>query len=368
MRTTWCWAGIALLAVCAGCQTTGDGIYSVPVARDYGELTRTDIADAEAALETARLLGGPFHAPYEYHSAERYLDMARERKRRQDRLGAWDYAGLAKSMAEAASRRSPQTPSDIVATPAPASLEACQAEFERVKARYLELNREKAREVAPFQYAKITASLSGAELDLANARRWRHAAHTLRLLEADIDALWEMDSDGDGIPDMKDLAPHAPEDMDGFQDDDGVPDPDNDNDGIPDSVDVAPLEPETRNRWHDYDGAPDEYPELESLPFAAGSATISPESRGYLRGIAQLLIEWPELKLHVKGYTDDSHSLRYNMDLSRRRAQRVQEYLIEQGVDEGQIVVSFHGHADPVSDGASEAERMRNHRVELTLE
>ena len=48
------------------------------------------------------------------------------------------------------------------------------------------------------------------------------------------------DRDGDGIKDDVDKCPDEPEDFDGFQDEDGCPDPDNDNDGIPDKVDRCP--------------------------------------------------------------------------------------------------------------------------------
>ncbi len=51
------------------------------------------------------------------------------------------------------------------------------------------------------------------------------------------------DSDGDGIPDDIDRCPLDPEDKDGFQDEDGCPDPDNDGDGIVDKVDACPNEP-----------------------------------------------------------------------------------------------------------------------------
>ncbi|HVV84170.1 MAG TPA: OmpA family protein [Kofleriaceae bacterium] len=49
-----------------------------------------------------------------------------------------------------------------------------------------------------------------------------------------------------------------PEDRDGFEDGDGVPDPDNDRDGIADTADRCPLEPETANGYQDDDGCPDE--------------------------------------------------------------------------------------------------------------
>jgi outer membrane protein OmpA-like peptidoglycan-associated protein len=48
------------------------------------------------------------------------------------------------------------------------------------------------------------------------------------------------DRDGDGIKDDVDRCPDQPEDFDGWQDEDGCPDPDNDGDGIPDVDDRCP--------------------------------------------------------------------------------------------------------------------------------
>jgi OmpA-OmpF porin, OOP family len=66
------------------------------------------------------------------------------------------------------------------------------------------------------------------------------------------------DQDSDGIADDKDQCPTIPEDLDGYQDDDGCPDPDNDNDTIPDDRDSCPNQPETVNTFKDEDGCPDE--------------------------------------------------------------------------------------------------------------
>jgi len=65
------------------------------------------------------------------------------------------------------------------------------------------------------------------------------------------------DSDGDGIPDRKDHCPDGPEDLDGWQDADGCPDPDNDLDGVLDRYDGAPSQPEDHDGWQDEDGIPD---------------------------------------------------------------------------------------------------------------
>jgi hypothetical protein len=65
------------------------------------------------------------------------------------------------------------------------------------------------------------------------------------------------DTDADGIPDFRDQCPREPEDLDGFHDDDGCPDPDNDADGVPDAFDGRPLLMEDYDGFEDYDGVPD---------------------------------------------------------------------------------------------------------------
>lgn len=71
------------------------------------------------------------------------------------------------------------------------------------------------------------------------------------------------DQDADGIPDDQDQCPTIAEDKDGFQDEDGCPDPDNDNDTIPDDRDKCPNEPETVNNFQDDDGCPDQIPDRD---------------------------------------------------------------------------------------------------------
>ncbi|MCE9578208.1 MAG: OmpA family protein [Deltaproteobacteria bacterium] len=65
------------------------------------------------------------------------------------------------------------------------------------------------------------------------------------------------DRDGDGIKDDIDKCPDQPEDYDGFEDEEGCPDPDNDRDGILDEDDKCPNVPETKNDFEDEDGCPD---------------------------------------------------------------------------------------------------------------
>jgi OOP family OmpA-OmpF porin len=70
-------------------------------------------------------------------------------------------------------------------------------------------------------------------------------------------AISEWDIDGDGIDNEADSCPDNPEDMDGFEDEDGCPEPDNDKDQILDGYDSCPLEAEDKDGFRDDDGCPD---------------------------------------------------------------------------------------------------------------
>ncbi|MCB9565008.1 MAG: OmpA family protein [Kofleriaceae bacterium] len=74
----------------------------------------------------------------------------------------------------------------------------------------------------------------------------------------DDDGCPDADNDGDGIADTADQCKNEPEDMDGFQDEDGCPDADNDGDGLPDTADTqCPNDPEDADGFQDEDGCPD---------------------------------------------------------------------------------------------------------------
>jgi outer membrane protein OmpA-like peptidoglycan-associated protein len=148
------------------------------------------------------------------------------------------------------------------------------------------------------------------------------------------------DRDGDGILNHVDLCPDDPEDQDGFEDQDGCPDPDNDKDRIPDAVDMCPNEPETYNGYQDKDGCPDKLithyvgsPDaiLDRIYFLRGSAIIKAVSMPILDQLAAALKANPS----VVSATSVGHASRDEHDaaaLSLARAQAVMAYLVKKGV------------------------------------
>ncbi|HAJ79559.1 MAG TPA: hypothetical protein DCO75_07275 [Fibrobacteres bacterium] len=74
-----------------------------------------------------------------------------------------------------------------------------------------------------------------------------------------------------------DKCPDAPEDFDGFQDDDGCPDADNDHDGIPDVKDQRPNSPEDFDGFQDNDGCPDFDNDKDGIPDSLDKCPNEPE-------------------------------------------------------------------------------------------
>ncbi|MCX5772815.1 MAG: OmpA family protein [Candidatus Hydrogenedentes bacterium] len=347
------------LLLAAGCRTSNLGVHMIPVTRDYARLEKVTLDSAAESVREAHRRGAASTAPYEYFSALQYLAIARDQSRLGDRQAMWDYAGLAKHMSEAAIRLCPIDSTAPQPPAPPASFEECQEKFQQLKAAYLDLDRDKAVQCSPIIYADFTAMLSRAEHTLNYSAAWPRAQKALELAQADLDAILHQDADNDQIPDLQDADPRLAEDFDNFEDEDGSPDPDNDRDGIPDKIDVSPNEPETVNGYKDHDGAPDQLPALDPVLFARGATDLTGEAKGYLRGVKQLLAEWPRLRLRVSGHGNPAQPESEAMDLSRLRAENVRRWLLDLGVPERQLVVTFYGAAQTPPETA---------RVDLQLE
>jgi outer membrane protein OmpA-like peptidoglycan-associated protein/opacity protein-like surface antigen len=183
------------------------------------------------------------------------------------------------------------------------------------------------------------------------------------------------DNDGDGILDAADKAPNLAEDIDGFQDQDGAPDPDNDGDGIPDVKDKCPDKPETMNGFEDQDGCPDKKPEvviqkeapivLEGVNFESGSSVLVPGAKAVLDKVVMTLKDHPQMRLEVRGHTDNQGKRAGNVKLSLRRAEAVKTYLTGKGIAADRIQTKGFGPDQPIAPNDNSEGRMRNRRIEF---
>jgi OOP family OmpA-OmpF porin len=193
----------------------------------------------------------------------------------------------------------------------------------------------------------------------------------------DDDGCPDPDNDGDGIADTKDHCPNQAEDLDGFEDQDGCPDPDNDRDGFADADDLCPNEPEVINGNKDYDGCPDEgLIEMrndrivleERVLFDFERARVKSAARPVLSAIVHLYKLHPEwTKIRIEGHADQRGKEEYNQELSEQRAENVRKELIKLGIGADAIEAVGYGSTHPRDMRKEEDAYHRNRRVEFLV-
>jgi outer membrane protein OmpA-like peptidoglycan-associated protein len=114
------------------------------------------------------------------------------------------------------------------------------------------------------------------------------------------------------------------------------------------------VEPAT---WFDFD----------RLVFNTDSATLRPESQEQLGNIAAILKAYPNVKIKIGGYTDNSGDAQHNQTLSQDRANGVKDRLIALGISPDRLEAQGYGEQFPVADNSTEAGRAANRRVSVRV-
>ncbi len=101
--------------------------------------------------------------------------------------------------------------------------------------------------------------------------------------------------------------------------------------------------------------------------FKHNSNELTDEAFKTLHEIAEYMIHSPEAKITVKGYTDSTGHYRYNVNVSRFRANIIKSYLVGKGVDSSTIESLGLGPANPIATNSTVEGRKVNRRVEIEL-
>jgi outer membrane protein OmpA-like peptidoglycan-associated protein len=200
----------------------------------------------------------------------------------------------------------------------------------------------------------------------------------------------EPDNDQDHIADELDLCPNGPEDRDGVQDEDGCPDTDDDHDQVPDVRDLCPRVPEDLDGREDADGCPEAEPTqtvaaltrygdaeirdrqivlAHPIEFPEKSVRLPASARASLADVAALLAAREDLAaLRIEVHTDSRGSDAENLTKTQRRADLIRDLLVDLGVASTRLKPVGKGEGEPIDSNRDPEGRAANRRVEFYLE
>jgi len=107
--------------------------------------------------------------------------------------------------------------------------------------------------------------------------------------------------------------------------------------------------------------------EFDRLLFNTGEATLQPASQEQLTNIAAILNAYPQVKVKIGGYTDNTGDAAANVQLSQQRADTVMSQLVALGVDQSRMTDKGYGQDNPVADNGTEEGRQKNRRIALEV-
>ena len=175
-----------------------------------------------------------------------------------------------------------------------------------------------------------------------------------------------IDSDFDGIADYLDACPANP--VGAVVDRNGCP-VDSDADGVPDGLDDCPytLAGVAVDKYGCIDLSMFSEPMVLNIDYPSGSFEIDPHSKERLKKLAGLLNFVPDIKLEIHGFTDNIGTAEANRELSEKRANRVRDYLVTQGVSRDRMKVFGRGEENFVASNQTAEGRAKNRRIEIVF-
>lgn len=106
--------------------------------------------------------------------------------------------------------------------------------------------------------------------------------------------------------------------------------------------------------------------------FPSGSINLSPEARIIFDEIVQILDDYPDFNINIKGHTDNipisTGRFPSNWELSAVRATTVLQYLISKGISPQRLTATGYADILPLAPNTSDENRALNRRVEFVLE
>jgi outer membrane protein OmpA-like peptidoglycan-associated protein len=101
--------------------------------------------------------------------------------------------------------------------------------------------------------------------------------------------------------------------------------------------------------------------------FDVDKSNLKDPYKGELSQLATILNKYDDTNILLAGHTDATGSDEYNLELSRRRAGSVANYLATQNVNRVRFSTEGYGKTDPIASNETAEGRSQNRRVEVAI-
>jgi OOP family OmpA-OmpF porin len=106
---------------------------------------------------------------------------------------------------------------------------------------------------------------------------------------------------------------------------------------------------------------------LKNIYFEFDRDELMPRSHVELNKLLGILRANPGMVIQIVGHTDSLGNAPYNLDLSRRRAQSVVKFLVENKIARGRLRFHGEGEKEPIATNDTDEGRSQNRRVEFVI-
>lgn len=106
---------------------------------------------------------------------------------------------------------------------------------------------------------------------------------------------------------------------------------------------------------------------FRNIQFELDSYVLKTESYAILDQIYREMRKDPSARFHINGHASLEGGAEYNQKLSVDRANAVKIYLVNSGVNSGNLITVGYGATQPVASNETESGRSLNRRVEIKV-
>jgi outer membrane protein OmpA-like peptidoglycan-associated protein len=105
----------------------------------------------------------------------------------------------------------------------------------------------------------------------------------------------------------------------------------------------------------------------QQVHFATSKFRVLPDSFKLLDQVAQVLNDFPKMRVSIEGHTDNVGGEAANMKLSQKRAEAVRDYLVSKGIAPARLEAVGYGPTKPIASNKTTRGKAENRRTEFKI-